>query len=82
MPTIIINKRLAPALTTKQNPFKGHPVFVAQHATTCCCRGCLEKWHQIPFCPIMKYLISVLFLNIGCVRNSILIEESLSASKN
>ena len=46
-----ISKRLAPALPThdgKQTPFKGHPVFVAQHATACCCRGCLAKWHQIP----------------------------------
>jgi len=25
-----------------------HPVFIAQHATGCCCRGCLEKWHRIP----------------------------------
>lgn len=25
-----------------------HPVFVAQHATACCCRSCLQKWHQIP----------------------------------
>ena len=24
-----------------------HPVFIAQHATGCCCRGCLEKWHHI-----------------------------------
>jgi hypothetical protein len=23
-------------------------VFIAQHATATCCRGCLEKWHQIP----------------------------------
>jgi hypothetical protein len=23
-------------------------VFVAQHATATCCRGCLEKWHRIP----------------------------------
>ena len=46
-----ISKRLAPAFPTndgKQTPFKGHPVFVAQHATACCCRGCLAKWHQIP----------------------------------
>jgi len=45
-----IAKRLAPAVITndgKQTPFKGHPVFVAQHATACCCRGCLEKWHRI-----------------------------------
>jgi exodeoxyribonuclease V alpha subunit len=27
---------------------KGHPVFLAQHATATCCRGCLEKWHWIP----------------------------------
>ncbi len=31
-----------------QTPWKGHPVFVAQHATATCCRGCLEKWHHIP----------------------------------
>ena len=46
-----ISKRLSPAFPTndgKQTPFKGHPVFVAQHATACCCRGCLEKWHKIP----------------------------------
>jgi len=45
-----INKRLAPAFPTndgKHLPFKGHPVFVAQHATACCCRSCLEKWHKI-----------------------------------
>ena len=32
----------------KQTPTKGHPVFIAQHATACCCRGCLLKWHKIP----------------------------------
>lgn len=32
----------------KQTPMKGHPVFIAQHATGCCCRGCLYKWHHIP----------------------------------
>ena len=31
-----------------QTPMKGHPVFIAQHATATCCRGCLEKWHHIP----------------------------------
>lgn len=44
-------KRLQPALIPndgKQTPFRGHPVFVAQHATACCCRSCLEKWHRIP----------------------------------
>jgi hypothetical protein len=31
----------------KQTPFRGHPVFIAQHATATCCRGCLAKWHGI-----------------------------------
>ena len=31
----------------KQTPMKGHPVFIAQHATGTCCRGCLMKWHKI-----------------------------------
>jgi predicted Fe-S protein YdhL (DUF1289 family) len=46
-----IAKRLAPAAPRndgKQTPYRGHPVFVAQHATATCCRGCLEKWHGIP----------------------------------
>ena len=25
-----------------------HPIFIAQHACACCCRGCLYKWHHIP----------------------------------
>ncbi len=46
-----VAKRLAPAHPHndgKQTPMRGHPVFVAQHATATCCRGCLEKWHHIP----------------------------------
>lgn len=31
----------------KQTPMRGHPVFIAQHACACCCRGCLERWHHI-----------------------------------
>jgi hypothetical protein len=31
-----------------QTPMRGHPIFIAQHATATCCRGCLEKWHRIP----------------------------------
>lgn len=31
----------------KQTPMRGHPVFIAQHATATCCRGCLYKWHRI-----------------------------------
>jgi hypothetical protein len=46
-----IAKRLAPAEPVndgKQTPMRGHPVFIAQHATGTCCRSCLAKWHGIP----------------------------------
>lgn len=46
----IIKKRLAPKYIPndgKQTPMKNHPVFIAQHATATCCRGCLYKWHHI-----------------------------------
>lgn len=46
-----IRQRLAPAQPAndgKQTPMRGHPVFKAQHACACCCRGCLQKWHGIP----------------------------------
>lgn len=46
-----ISRRLAPAAPLKdgrQTPWKGHPVFVAQHATGTCCRSCLAKWHALP----------------------------------
>ena len=45
-----VARRLAPAAPAndgKQTPWRGHPVFVAQHATATCCRGCLAKWHGI-----------------------------------
>ena len=47
----IIRKNLAPAYIAndgRQTPMKGHPVFPAQHACACCCRGCLKKWYGIP----------------------------------
>ena len=47
----IIQKRLSPANPAndgRQTPMKNHPVFIAQHATACCCRECLQKWHGIP----------------------------------
>jgi predicted Fe-S protein YdhL (DUF1289 family) len=47
----LIARRLAPAAPPndgRQTPWRGHPVFVAQHATATCCRGCLAKWHDIP----------------------------------
>ena len=47
----LIADRLAPAQPRndgRQTPYRGHPVFVAQHATATCCRTCLSKWHEIP----------------------------------
>lgn len=43
--------RVAPAEPRRdgrQTPYRGHPVFVAQHATATCCRTCLERWHGVP----------------------------------
>ncbi len=63
-----VEKRLSPESPEndgKQTPMKGHPVFAAQHATACCCRGCLEKWHDIPAGKILtqaeqSYIVDVL----------------------
>ena len=46
-----VRQKLAPAEPAndgRQTPMKGHPVFLAMHATACCCRGCLEKWYRVP----------------------------------
>lgn len=61
--------RLAPAQPVndgKQTPMRGHPVFIAQHATATCCRGCLAKWHNIPagiaLSPAQQeYVVGVIF---------------------
>lgn len=45
-----ISKRLSSAVILNdghQTPMRGHPVFIAQHATATCCRECLYKWHKI-----------------------------------
>jgi len=63
-----IQKRLAPAEPLndgRQTPMRNHPVFVAQHATATCCRGCLQKWHGIPKGQALsadekRYVLSVL----------------------
>ena len=47
----ILRTRVAsahPANDGKQTPWRNHPVFIAQHATATCCRGCIAKWHSIP----------------------------------
>jgi hypothetical protein len=46
----LIRKRVAPEVIPndgRQTPWRNHPVFVAQHATATCCRGCIEKVHGI-----------------------------------
>ena len=59
-----VAKRLAPAVIPndgKQTPMRGHPVFIAQHATGCCCRGC--------FFNIISPLMSCLVAILGFVPN-------------
>ena len=49
--TDFVHTRLAPADPAndgKQTPYRGHPVFTAQHATATCCRTGVAKWHKIP----------------------------------
>lgn len=46
----LVEQRLAsaePRNDGRQTPYRGHPVFVAQHATATCCRNCLARWHSI-----------------------------------
>ena len=46
-----IKKRLAPRIIINdghQTPYRGHPTFIARHATATCCRNCLYKWYKIP----------------------------------
>ena len=41
-----VNSRVAPDFPKndgKQTPMKGHPVFIAQHATATCCRKCIQN---------------------------------------
>ena len=63
-----VNKRLADItkmIDGKQTPMHGHPVFIAQHATATCCRGCLYKWHNIEPTHILtqseiKYIVDII----------------------
>lgn len=77
--TEFIALRLAPAQPVndgKQTPWKGHPVFVAQHATATCCRGCLQKWYGInknqPLTTTQQqYIVTVImyWLDLGKVKS-------------
>lgn len=37
-----------PSFDGRQTPSEGNSIFYAQHATACCCRKCMEYWHDIP----------------------------------
>ncbi|WP_250519917.1 DUF4186 family protein [Caballeronia sp. NCTM1] len=71
----LIGKRLAPQAPLndgKQTPFRGHPVFIAQHATATCCRSCLAKWHGIAAgkrSTTPSANMSSMPSNAGCARN-------------
>jgi hypothetical protein len=64
----VIARRVAPAMPEKdgrQTPYRGHPVFVAQHATATCCRSCLERNHEIArgrelSAPELAYVVDVI----------------------
>ena len=66
----LLTKRLVPKFISndgRQTPMKGHPVFIAQHATATCCRGCLNKWHGIPKnCELTKeqldYVVDIIMI--------------------
>ena len=74
----LIRDRVAlagPINDDKQTPMRGHPVFIAQHATATCCRGCIEKWHKFPqhrelTQPEQEYLVSLIMEWINRQINS------------
>jgi hypothetical protein len=81
-----IGARLAPAKPDndgKQTPYKGHPVFVAQHATATCCRSCLQKWHKLPKDRILNneeqnYIVGVIGAWLETqITNNTIIQQSL-----
>ena len=65
-----IAKREAPAYIPndgRQTPMRGHPVFIAQHATGICCRECIRKWHKMQpgreLSPVQQeYLVDVIMM--------------------
>ena len=72
-----VKQRLAPAVIPndgKQTPMRGHPVFVAQHACACCCRGCLNKWYKVPIGTELnenqqERIVNLLMACIDCQMN-------------
>ena len=60
----------------KQTPMRQvHPVFIAMHATGCCCRGCLYRIHKIHKEKVLDekdidYIVSVIMMWIKKDMNS------------
>ena len=80
----IITAKLVPASPVrdgKQTPFKGHPVFKAQHATATCCRGCFAKWHNIPKGRVLsdqETRYAVAYIEAWIKREAGFLEESVA----
>ena len=78
-----INSRVAPDFPKndgKQTTMKGHPVFIAQHATATCCRKCIQKWHKIEKGRVldekeMKFIVALI---MGWIGGQINEEEGLA----
>ena len=68
-----IAKREAPAYIAndgKQTPMRGHPVFIAQHATATCCRECILFWRGNWIYDIVDF--RTCFLSFGTLLENIL----------
>ena len=77
-----IKTRIAPQYPKndgKQIPMKGHPVFVAQHATATCCRGCIQKWHGIKKSKELSDPEMQLFVELimGCIEGQIETDDEI-----
>ena len=61
----------------KQTPMRGHPVFVAQHATATCCRGCIQKWHGIEKDRVLndQEIEFVVGLAIGWIKDQVRVKN-------
>ncbi|MFO7554313.1 MAG: DUF4186 family protein [Desulfobacterales bacterium] len=71
-----IKTRIAPQFPKndgKQTPMRGHPVFIAQHATATCCRNCIQKWHGIKKDSTLndEEIEFVVRLVMGCIESQI-----------
>jgi hypothetical protein len=63
----------------KQTPMSGHSAFIAQHATTTCCRKYVQKWHGIEKGRALneKEVDFIVVLIVGGLRGSQMIKRTL-----